>query len=115
MSLNASPSSANSSRPRTGTRSSKLPRAIACAASDRLRSVRTIERPSKYATNETSASESRSPSSRRLRDDAFAASISDCGLSTAKRMVGSSATDGATSTRYRSPATVTVRVRPAPA
>ena len=85
MSLNAVPSFANSSRPRTGTRSVSRPRAIPCAASASPRSVRTIERPSTYATSETSASDASSPSRSRLRDVASAASISACGLSTAKR------------------------------
>ena len=47
MRLNASPSSANSSLPRTSTRSPRRPEAIALAASARRRSVRTTERPSR--------------------------------------------------------------------
>ena len=112
MSLNAPPSEANSSWPRTGTRSVSRPRAIAWAASDRERSVRTIERPSKYATSETSASEASSPISRRLRRLRFASSISDCGLRTAKRTCGTSPIIGATSARRRMPATSIVFVRP---
>ena len=75
MSLNAEASSANSSCPFTGTRSVSRPRAIPCAASASPRSVRTIDRPSKYATMETSRSDASSPSRSRSREVAFAASI----------------------------------------
>ena len=67
MSLNALPSIASSSRPRTGTRSPSRPFAIHVAASASDRTVRTIERPSKYATSVTRASETISPRSSWLR------------------------------------------------
>ena len=77
MSLNAEASIANSSCPFTGTRSVSRPRAIPCAASASPLSVRTIDRPSKYATMDTSSSDASSPSRSRSREVAFAASISD--------------------------------------
>ena len=115
MSLNAEPSSANSSRPRTGTRSlsrpardRRAPPRRACAASARSTGPRSRRR-ARRAPSERS-----SPSSRRLREVEFAASISDCGLRTAKRTLGRSQTAGATSVRKRSSPIVIVFVWPAP-
>ena len=67
MSLKALARSANSSRPRTSTRSLRWPLASALAASERRRSVRTIERASRYVTIAISISDPASTSGCRVR------------------------------------------------
>ena len=97
--LNALPSLASSSRPRTGTRSSYFPRAIAFAAFAMLDTVRTTERPSTYATSAIRMSAASNPISSRCWMPIAAASIASCGATTPS--VGSPECPGVAATRTR--------------